>query len=198
MERLTQDRALQEKRRREEEEFRNRDRWAHCQDMQNARPTPTASSTRAPDVSLNMTPAPDSSNMVISTVQSIPPAAQHVEKNAQISNLAPEQMGSFVTPAASATLRSRNDELFEIAGCFRCGGNHHEVVCQQKDPWEYIAPYYGSSDFGQGFFSIPVVESDAQPVEQMNYAHIIVETGNVTCKDIEHELNVWAESMHIN
>jgi hypothetical protein len=63
--------------------------------MQNARPTPTASSTRAPDVSLNMIPAPESSNMVISVVQSIPPTAQHVEKNAQISNLAPEQTGSL-------------------------------------------------------------------------------------------------------
>jgi hypothetical protein len=92
--------------------------------------------------------APESSNMVISTVQSIPPVAQNVERNAQISNLAPEQTGSFVPPAASTTLRTRNDELFEIAGCFRCGGNHYEIVCQQKDPWEYIAPYYGSSDFG--------------------------------------------------
>jgi hypothetical protein len=32
----------------------------------------------------------------------------------------------------------------------------------------------------------------------MNYAHITVESGNVTCKDIEHEFNVWAESMQIN
>jgi hypothetical protein len=68
-----------------------------------------------------MIPAPKSSNMVISDVQSIPPVALNVERNAQISNLAPEQTRSFVPPAASATLRNRNDELFEIAGCFRCG-----------------------------------------------------------------------------
>jgi hypothetical protein len=32
----------------------------------------------------------------------------------------------------------------------------------------------------------------------MNYAHIIVEAGEVTCRDIEHEFNVWADSMQIN
>jgi hypothetical protein len=137
-----------------------------------------------------MNPAPDSSNMVISVAPSIPPVPQHVDRNAHIPLPAPEQMGSFVPPAALANLRNRNKEMFEIAGCFRYGGNHHEIVCQQKDPWEYIAPYYGSSDFGQGFFSIPVVESDSQPIEQMNYAHITVETRSVTCKDIEHEFNV--------
>jgi hypothetical protein len=59
-------------------------------------------------------------------------------------------------------------------------------------------PFFGSSDFGQGFFSIPVMESDSQPIEQMNYAHITVEAGDVTCMDIEHEFNVWADSMQIN
>jgi hypothetical protein len=43
-----------------------------------------------------------------------------------------------------------------------------------------------------------VVKYDAQPVEQMNYAHITVEPGEVTCRDIEHEFNVWADSMQIN
>jgi hypothetical protein len=150
----------------------------------------TVSSTRAPDVSLNMNPAHDSSNMVISAAPSILTIPQNMERTTQIPPAAPEQTGSFVPPVVSVNLRNRNEDLFEIAGCFRCGGNHHEVVCQQKDPWEYIAPYYGSSDFGQGFFSIPVVESDSQPIEQMNYAHITVESGNVTCKDIEHEFNV--------
>jgi hypothetical protein len=77
-------------------------------------------------------------------------------------------------------------------------GNHKEEVCQEKDPWEYIAPYYGSVDFGQGYFSIPVMDSDSQPIKQLNYAHITVETGEVTCRDIEHEFNVWADSMNIN
>jgi hypothetical protein len=77
-----------------------------------------------------MNPAPDFSNMVISISPSIPPVPQHVDRNAQIPLPAPEQMGSFVPPAASANLRNRNKEFFEIAGCFRCGGNHHEIVCQ--------------------------------------------------------------------
>jgi hypothetical protein len=137
--------------------------------------------------------------MVISTNQSSPPRArQGTVGNIQAPPVLPEQSGSFVPPAASANLHHRNEDLFEIAGCFRCGGNHHEVVCQQRDPWEYIAPFYGSADFGQGFFSIPIVETDAQPVEQMNYAHITVEAGEVTCRDIEHEFNIWADSMQIN
>jgi hypothetical protein len=101
--------------------------------------------------------------MVISANQSSPPQIrQGTASNLQAP---PAQSGSFVPPNISANLRHRNADLFEIVGCFRCGGNHHEVVCQQRDPWKYSAPFYGSADFGQGFFSIPVVEYDAQPVE---------------------------------
>jgi hypothetical protein len=32
----------------------------------------------------------------------------------------------------------------------------------------------------------------------MNYAHITVEKGDVNCRDIEHEFDVWADSMKIN
>jgi hypothetical protein len=112
--------------------------------------------------------------MVISANQASSPRARQGAVGNQTLPSLPEQSGSFVPPAASANLRHRNDELFEIAGCFRCGGSHHEIVCQQRDPWEYIAPFYGSADFGQGFFSIPVVETDAHPVEQMNYAHTLL------------------------
>jgi hypothetical protein len=152
---------MQEKKRREDEEAqRNRDRWVHWLEMQTNSHAPlTASSTRDPGVSA--IPAPDCSNMLISANQSSPPLLQQgVGSSLQVPLAIPEQTGSFVPLAISANLRNRNEELFEIAGCFRCGGNHHEFVCQQKDPWEYIAPFFGSVDFGQGFFSIPVIETD--------------------------------------
>jgi hypothetical protein len=157
-----------------------------------------AAVTSSRDTGVSANPEPACSNMVISANQASPPRARQGAVGNQALPVLPEQSGSFVPPAASANLRHRNDDLFEIVGCFRCGGNHHEIVRQQRDPWEYIAPFYGSADFGQGFFSIPVVETDAQPVEQMNYAHITVEAGEVTSRDIEHEFNVWADSMQIN
>jgi hypothetical protein len=125
--------------------------------------------------------------MVIST--NLPNPAvfpQAIEANPPVPAPTPEQTGSFASSAVSATtglnrnLQRVRDDLHDIASCIRCGGNHREEVCQEKDPWEYIAPYYGSVDFGQGFFSIPVMDSDSQPIEQLNYAHITVEAGDVT------------------
>jgi hypothetical protein len=82
--------------------------------------------------------------------------------------------------------------------CINCCGEHHIEVCQNREPWEYKAPFFGSEEFGSGFYSIPVPEIEAQPVEQLNYAHITVEKGEVNCRNIEHEFNVWAESMKVN
>jgi hypothetical protein len=48
----------------------------------------------------------------------------------------------------------------------------------------------GISDFDQGFYSISVIESDVQPLDQLNYAHKTVEYGEVNCKNIEHELSI--------
>jgi hypothetical protein len=79
-----------------------------------------------------------------------------------------------------------------------CCGEHHFDVCQTREPWDYKAPFYGSEEFGSGFYSIPVPEAESHPVEQLNYAHITVDKGEVNCRNIEHEFNVWAESMKIN
>jgi hypothetical protein len=201
-ERFARERALQEKKRREDEEMmRNRDCWAHRLEMQTSS---RVQFNRSPDVSPQANLAPSSSNMVISANPMIPvPPPQGLEVNLHVITPTLGQTGSFAPLAVSATaglacnsLRA-HDDLHDIAGCIRCGGNHREEVCQEKD-LEYIAPYYGSVDFGQGFFSIPVMDSDSQPIEQLNYAHITVETGEVTCRDIEHEFNVWDDSMNIN
>jgi hypothetical protein len=61
-----------------------------------------------------------------------------------------------------------------------------------------VATYYGSEEFGSGFYSIPAAELKSPPLDQMNYAHITVEKGEVSCRDIEHEFDVWAASMKIN
>jgi hypothetical protein len=63
-------------------------------------------------------------------------------------------------------------------------------VCQKSDPWEYLAPFYGSEEFGSGFYSIIVSESASPPIEQLNYSHITVEKHEVNCINIEHEFYV--------
>jgi hypothetical protein len=76
-----------------------------------------------------------------------------------------------------------------------CGKNHHISICQERDPWEYRAPYYGSPDFGQGFYLIPDVEAEVQSLELLNYAQITVVRGEVTFRDMEYEFQVWSGSM---
>jgi hypothetical protein len=78
---------------------------------------------------------------------------------------------------------------------FDSGKNHHVSICQERDPWEYRAPYYGSLDFGQGFYVIPDVEAEVQSLELLNYAQIIVVRGEVTFMDMEHECQVLSDSM---
>jgi hypothetical protein len=84
----------------------------------------------------------------------------------------------------------RVDVPLRNLSCFYCNGDHHISVCQERDPWDYNAPFFGSEEFGSGFYSIPVPEEDNYPVEQLNYAHITVEKGEVNCRNIEHEFNV--------
>jgi hypothetical protein len=74
--------------------------------------------------------------------------------------------------------------------CGRCGLNHLLEVCQEREPWKYIAPYYGSEEFGSGFYSIPSAELESPPLDQLNSAYITLEKGEVTCRDIEHEFDV--------
>jgi hypothetical protein len=73
--------------------------------------------------------------------------------------------------------------------CGRCGLNHLLEVCQEREPWKYIAPYYGSEEFGSGLYSIPA-ELESPPLDQLNSAYITLEKGEVTCRDIEHEFDV--------
>jgi hypothetical protein len=101
-------------------------------------------------------------------------------------------------PASTTAVTRRVDVPLRNLSCFYCNGDHHISVCQERDPWDYNAPFFGSEEFGSGFYSIPVPEEDNYPVEQLNYAHITVEKGEVNCRNIEHEFNVWAESMKIN
>jgi hypothetical protein len=85
-----------------------------------------------------------------------------------------------------------------IVRCESCGGEHKSAVCQEKEPWEYVAPSFGCEEFDQSFASIPVPEAEITTADQMFFAHITVEQGEVNCRSIEHEFNVWADTMHIN
>jgi hypothetical protein len=138
-------------------------------------------------------------------------AADPLESNdgrfGPISSVAPlgivTPVGSYVPPSVVVASRDtapsvllfqnpRNDDAF---GCLNCGKNHHISIYQDIDPWEYRAPYYGSPDFGQGFYVIPDVEAEVQSLELLNYAQITVVRGEATFRDMEHEFQVWSSSM---
>jgi hypothetical protein len=115
----------------------------------------------------------------------------------------PEPVGSSVPLPVlglnTTTARAADNRFAKFKGsCMNCRGEHHFDVCQTREPCDYNAPFYGSEEFGSGFYSIPVPVMENQPVEQLNYAHITVEKGEVNSRNIEHEFNVWAESMKIN
>jgi hypothetical protein len=80
----------------------------------NSRAPIAVASSRETGVSAN--PEPDCSNMIISANQASPPRARQGASGNQVPPALPEQSGSFVPPAASANLRHRNNDLFEIAG----------------------------------------------------------------------------------
>jgi hypothetical protein len=121
-------------------------------------------STRSVDVSLNSAAPRAHSNLVISEAPDPVPTQQN-----QLIPVRPSIM-HFGNPRVENS--NLNQRMF---GCENYGGNHNSYVCQEKDPWEYVAPFLGSTYFGQGFFSILVPDVDMQPMEQLNYAHISIE-----------------------
>jgi hypothetical protein len=79
---------------------------------------------------------------------------------------APDPAGSSVPPLVTATntvptRQQRSAPLSTV--CTRCGLNHLLEVCQEREPWEYVATYYGSEEFGSGFYSIPAAELESPP-----------------------------------
>lgn len=167
-ERVACERALAEKNRKEEE-MRARDRWAHRAEMAPAtssNPTPARSVDVSPNTS-SMIPSPS----VIAADLGVDPQVQSkksagVIDDSSLSSVL-ELAGSSVppsAPASTALIGRRNDgirsgSLVIIYG--RCGGNHHVSICQDRDPWEYNEPFFGSEEFGSGFYSIHVPDSDA-------------------------------------
>jgi hypothetical protein len=90
-----------------------------------------------------------------------------------ISPVAPvthEPVGSSVPPPVPSVLitgsKAADNRFKQFKGsCINCCGEHHIEVCQNREPWEYKAPFFGSEEFGSGFYSIPIPEIEAQPVE---------------------------------
>jgi hypothetical protein len=191
LENLARERALLKKKRREDEEAsRNRDRWAHRSEMQNN----SNSMRSSADVShANALPSAPSRMLISSASDSIPPPTRI--------NLTSEQVGSFVPPPElipTVMVASNPSSSRKAVRCESCGGEHKSDVCQEKEPWEYVASSFGCEEFDQSFASIPVPDAEFSNADQMFFAHITVEQGEVNCRSIEHEFNVWADTMHIN
>ena len=74
--------------------------------------------------------------------------------------------------------RLQIEEIGEVSGgrCSRCGGLHNFALCQVRDPWDYVAPFFGSSDFDQGFYSIPAEEGEVRPQEVLHHASLKIVT----------------------
>ncbi|KQK08343.1 hypothetical protein BRADI_2g41291v3 [Brachypodium distachyon] len=74
-------------------------------------------------------------------------------------------------------------------GCGGCDNLGNEVMqCPERKPWDYVAPYYGSPEFDQGFYSIPVHRASVAVKEKMFYGLITVIKGPVGARDIEAKL----------
>jgi hypothetical protein len=148
------ERALLEKKRRDEEEAsKNRDRWAHRSEMQN-----NNSMRSSADVSLPISSSHAPSRMVISAASDSIPPPNRINTNT-------EQVGSFVPPSdptptvmVAANMQGNRRKI----SCESCGGEHKSAVCQERDPWDYVAPSFGSEEFDQNFFSIPVPDEETR------------------------------------
>jgi hypothetical protein len=82
----------------------------------------------------------------------------------------PDPVGSSVPPPGlglnKPAAKTSDNRFTEFKGsCMNCCGEHHFDVSQSREPWDYKAPFYGSEEFGSGFYSIPVSEVENQPVE---------------------------------
>ncbi|KAK1570145.1 hypothetical protein QYE76_027234 [Lolium multiflorum] len=214
-ERLARERALADKRRLEDE-ARVRDRWAHRAEMLPGESSHGEDPLRSADVSMNNSSSILPSIAAAGSDRGVASLAQNqsaLSLNQQqpvpssnvppVPNVLPEPVGSSVPLPVlglnTSTARATDNRFAKFKGsCMNCRGEHHVDVCQTREPWDYKAPFYGSEEFGSGFYSIPVPVLENQPVEQLNYAHITVEKGEVNSRNIEHEFNVWAESMKIN
>jgi hypothetical protein len=105
----------------------------------------------------------------------------------------PESVGSSVPPPIPCLNvtgpKAANNRFIKFKGsCLNCCVEHHIEVCQNREPWEYKAPFFGSEEFRSGFYSIHVPEIESQPVEQLNYAHITVEKGKLIAEILNMSL----------
>jgi hypothetical protein len=121
-ENLARERALLEKKRRDEEEAnRNRDRWAHRPEMQSN----TNSMRSSADVShFNVHPSALSRMMILAASDSIPPPVRI--------NPASEQVGSFVPPPEpnpTVMVVPNPSSNRRTVRCESCGGEHKSAIC---------------------------------------------------------------------
>lgn len=77
--------------------------------------------------------------------------------------------------------------------CERCNKEGHVArVCTEKMPWEFSAPFFGLSAYGQGFHFIKSTTSDDGIKDMSNIALITITQGVVSAKQIESEFRLKA------
>jgi hypothetical protein len=78
----------------------------------------------------------------------------------------PEPVGSSVPPPALGLnvtgSKAADTRFIKFKGsCMNCFGEHHINVCQNREPWDYKEPFFGSEEFGFGLYSIHVSDIEA-------------------------------------
>jgi hypothetical protein len=68
----------------------------------------------------------------------------------------PEPVGSSVPPPGLGLnllgAKAADNRFTKFKGsCMNCCGEYHLDVCQNREPWDYKAPFFGSEQFGYGF-----------------------------------------------
>jgi hypothetical protein len=168
-ERVARERAPADKRRKEDE-ARARERWAHRSEMLPGASSHLEDLHRSIDVSLNTSSsiphpvaAAGSDRVEVSLNQ------QQSVSSLNVSPLAPavpEPVGSSVPPPALGLnvtgSKAADTRFIKFKGsCMNCFGEHHINVCQNREPWDYKEPFFGSEEFGFGLYSIHVSDIEA-------------------------------------
>lgn len=173
--------ALVEAQRRVEDLSKGRDKWSHRSEMRagvSELSVLVADAARSASVEANtlasknhLQPRYTSSKASIekervSLVSSIPVLSSEKTKEGeeeQTQLRGDKSNDKNIVPAAPTPLQ-----------CGACGASHLMANCSEMKPWEFTPDYFGSDEFGQGFFFIPEEFSDARPQDELHQRFVKV------------------------
>ncbi|CAO2145092.1 unnamed protein product [Urochloa humidicola] len=85
------------------------------------------------------------------------------------------------------------EDCFRPVICRRCKQEGHVArACNEKMPWEYIAPFCGFAAPGQGFYTIPEEDHEDMSKDMASCALITIKNGTVSAKQLETEFKAQA------